>query len=94
VQVLFCGSFYKTLALPGGFLASTEIVINDSRYVSCGYIFRTSCEILVMIEIVKASLEEKFQVGGMLIHFSWFQRSKHCVGGTLYLSDCTATYEN
>ena len=57
-QVLVYGSFYRAFGLSGGFLAGSNVLIQELRYTSRGYMFSTSPQPFVM-DMVKKALESR-----------------------------------
>lgn len=59
-QILLYGSFYRAFGLSGGFLAGDDVLIQELRFTSRGYMFATSPQPFVM-DMVKKALENKTQ---------------------------------
>lgn len=53
-QILVYGSFYQAFGLSGGFLAGSDVLIEELRFTSRGYMFSTSPQPYVMDMINKA----------------------------------------
>ena len=57
-QILVYGSFYRAFGLSGGFLAGSNVLIQELRYTARGYMFSTSPQPFVM-DMVKKVLENR-----------------------------------
>jgi serine palmitoyltransferase len=61
-QILVYGSFYQAFGLSGGFLAGSDVLIQELRFTSRGYMFSTSPQPYVM-QMVKKALEMRMNQG-------------------------------